>query len=301
MKHRLLGGLGLASWPAPPSGRGRTPVLALHGFAGAGAEWDAVASRLGRAVFAPDLLGHGRSPAPVDPGAYDLDRTIGRLLALLDRLALPRVALLGYSLGGRIAIHLALRAPERVAALALIGATPGVADPAERAARATEDEALAAEVERQGAAGFLAAWEARPLLATQARAPAPVRRARRRWRAGASAQGLARTLAALSPGVLPPRWDDLHGLSAPLLLLTGSEDAKFSAIARAVAARIPTAEQVEIPGAGHAPHLEQPVATACQIERFLARESRGRPTRLESLHDRRPDGLQADGSGGDLG
>ncbi len=258
MRHGIVrAGLptGVASW----SGAG-TPILALHGFSGCGADWDAVARRLGRPVVAPDLLGHGRSVGPVGDAPYALAPTLGRLVALLDRLRLERVLVLGYSLGGRLAVHLALDHPGRVAGLVLIGATPGLVDPAERATRAAEDARLAAEVERDGAAAFLARWQARPLIATQARAPEPVRRDLARWRARAHGPGLAATLRALSPGVLPSRWDDL-GRLPPTLLVTGSEDVKFTGIAREVLARAPSARHVIVPQAGHAPHLERP-ATA---------------------------------------
>lgn len=254
---------GLASWRGPSLApcRATSPVLALHGFSGCGADWDDLARRLGRPVVAPDLLGHGRSVGPTRDAPYALAPTLGRLVALLDRLRLQRVLVLGYSLGGRLALHLALDHPERVSGLILIGATPGLADPAERARRRAEDARLADEVERDGAAAFLARWQQRPLIATQSRAPEDARRGLARWRARAHAPGLAATLRALSPGVLPSRWDDL-GRLPPTLLVTGAEDVKFTATAREVVARAPAARHAIVPQAGHAPHLERPGATA---------------------------------------
>lgn len=179
--------------------------------------------------------------------------------------------LVGYSLGARVALHLALDHPERVAGLALVGGTPGIADPSQRAARAAEDRAQAAALLETGAAAFLAAWQRRPLIATQSRAAPAHRRRMSRWRAAAGARGLALALAELSPGLLPPRWDDLPRLRPPLLLVTGAEDEKFSAIAREVRARLPLAEHRVVPGAGHGPHLERPGETAALVRQFGSR------------------------------
>lgn len=230
-----------------------------------------MAAALDRPALAPDLPGHGTSSAPLVPGARALPRLLGRLLALLDRLRLPRVLLVGYSLGARVALHLALDRPERVTGLVLVGGTPGIPVPAERAARAAEDRAQAAALLETGAAAFLAGWQRRPLIATQSRAAPEHRRRMTRWRAAASARGLALALAELSPGVLPARWDDLPALRPPLLLVTGAEDEKFSAIARQMRARLPLAEHRLVPGAGHAPHLERPRETAALLRGFGSR------------------------------
>lgn len=266
-RHRLIdangGPLGLACWPGPAA---RTPALLLHGFTGAGADWAACAPALGRPCLAPDLPGHGRSPP--DP-ALGLARLLRRVRALLERLRLRRVHLVGYSLGARLALHLALDHPQRIASLTLIGGTPGLRDPAERAARAAEDAARAAALLAEGAAGFLRAWQRQPLIATQARAPARLRAALDRWRAGANAAGWAAALRVLSPGVLPARWDDLPGLRPPLLLLTGAEDEKFARLAAEMRARVPGARHATVPGAGHAPQLERPRATAALLRAFL--------------------------------
>lgn len=273
MNHRVVGRglpLGLAEWAGPDGPRAGPPALLLHGFTGCGADWAPVATRLGRRALAPDLLGHGRSVAPRATAPYALRRQLGRLLGLLDRLGLERVAVVGYSLGGRLAWHLALDRPDRVAALALIGATPGLEGIDARARRAADDDALAAAARRDGAAAFLRAWRARPLLATQARAAPLDRRRLDRWRRRCSPDGLAATLEALSPGVLPARWPDLERLAAPLLLVTGQDDPAYGAIARDVVARLGRGRHVVVPGAGHAAHLERPAAVAAALRSFLA-------------------------------
>ncbi|MCO5169845.1 MAG: alpha/beta fold hydrolase [Planctomycetes bacterium] len=263
MRRRVVAGVGVAEWP------GRAPaVVALHGFTGGGADFLGLAPRLGRRVVALDLVGHGLSPAPVARAPYALDRQLGRLGRALDRLGLEACVLLGYSLGARVALHLALR--RRVLGLVLIGGTPGLTDEAERTARREEDARRAAAAARDGVRAFLAAWRAQPLIATQARAPAWLQGAMRRGRARLTAHGLARTLEALSPGALPPLWDALPTLTAPTLLVTGEGDARFEPVARAMRERLPRARHAAVPGAGHAPHLERPAACARVVRRWLA-------------------------------
>lgn len=272
MRHHVRavrgGLLGLAEWPAPPAGRELPPLVFLHGFTGDGADLAELAPRLGRRVLAPDLLGHGLSRAPAAAAPYALDRQLARLEALLDGCGLPSVTLGGYSLGARLALHLAVRRPAGVRALVLIGGTPGLADEAERAARRADDAALAARLSH-GLAPFLATWRSLPLIASQERAPPALRASMRRRRARLAPHGLARTLVALSSGALPSLWDALPGLDLPTLLVTGADDAKFDAIARDMAARLPRARHVVIAGSGHAPHLERPAACAAAVRAFL--------------------------------
>lgn len=243
-------------WGAGP------PLVLLHGFTGRGALWRDHAAALAARfrVIAPDLLGHGDSAAPADPARYAMPRALADLAALLDALGVDRAALLGYSFGGRIALAFAVELPERVAALALEGASPGIADPDERAARRAADAALAARLERDGLATFVDAWMAQPLFATQARLPAAVRAAARAQRLRNDPTGLAACLRGLGTGSQPSYWHRLHQLPMPTLLLAGAHDAKFQRLARAMHESIPDATLRLVPGAGHTTHLENPTA-----------------------------------------
>jgi pimeloyl-ACP methyl ester carboxylesterase len=155
------------------------PLLLLHGFTGSAATWRPLAERLAplRRTIAVDLIGHGLSDAPADPARYSMEHCLADLLALLDALGLARAAVLGYSLGGRVALQLVAAAPERVSALVLESASPGLASAAERAARAAADDALSTAIERDGLAAFVAGWEQLPLWASQAALPAELRAA----------------------------------------------------------------------------------------------------------------------------
>jgi 2-succinyl-6-hydroxy-2,4-cyclohexadiene-1-carboxylate synthase len=232
-------------------------IVLLHGFTQSGASWTAIASALRESYtpFAPDLRGHGSAAArrPVDLPAV-VDDVLGA--------APERFALAGYSMGGRIALHLALAHPQRVSRLALIGASPGLADPAQREARRMQDERWAQLLEREGIDAFADEWAALPLWAGQPPAVAAAADAARRAQ---SPDGLAAALRGLGTGVLPSLWDRLAELSMPVTLLAGEHDAKFRALSEQMAALIPDARTVAVPGAGHAAHLEAPEAVAATL------------------------------------
>ena len=242
---------------------GRGPaVLLLHGFTGSSATWASLQDALAGAcdVVAVDLLGHGESDAPADPARYAAGRCARDLVDLLDALGLASAAVVGYSMGGRMALRLALDHPRRVRALVLESASPGIADAAERAARVAADAALADDIERDGVAAFVARWERLPLWASQAALSDDVRAALRAQRLRNDAHGLANSLRGAGAGAAPPVLDALGALRRPALLVAGALDARYAAHARAMAARMPAARVELVPGAGHAVHLERPAA-----------------------------------------
>jgi 2-succinyl-6-hydroxy-2,4-cyclohexadiene-1-carboxylate synthase len=238
-------------------GRGG-PVVLAHGFTQTLASWDPLAARLGarRRVVRVDLPGHGGSAA--------VRVSFAEAAALLGEAGGP-AAYVGYSLGGRLCLRLALDRPDLVRALVLVGASPGIADPGERAARRAADEALAAALERDGLERFLEHWLAQPLFATL-----PPERAGRAARLANTPEGLAASLRLHGTGAQAPLWERLASLRPPVLLLAGALDGKFAALAERMAAAIgPRAQVALIPHAGHAAHLERPEETGMLIERFL--------------------------------
>lgn len=269
VRVRLADGLHLH---VEAAGSGPAVVL-LHGFTGSAATWDGLRAALAGEfrTVAVDLIGHGASDAPADPDRYGFAACVRDLLELADRLGLRRFGLLGYSLGGRVALHLALAARERVAALVVEGAHPGIEDPGERADRYRRDLELAARLEREGIEAFAAYWEGLPLFASQRRLPEAVRERQRQVRLAQRPHGLAACLRGLSTGIQEPLWPRLGELAMPVLVVAGEEDAPYAALAREMVRRLPRGELFLVPEAGHAAHLEQPEAFARAVRGFLRR------------------------------
>ena len=242
-------------------------LVLLHGFTHTGRSWEPVRRALaGRyRALAPDLPGHGDFAArrPASFAACD---------AYVRALAGERFTLCGYSMGGRIALHAALGLQSRLVRLVLIGAGPGLADPAERAARRAEDEGLAAHIEAIGIDAFVLEWGAQPLLAGLPRGIAERAEADRRRN---TAAGLAAALRGLGTGIMPSLWDRLGEIRIPVELLAGERDEKFRAIGERMAAALPAATLHVVPGAGHAAHLEAPERVAELLEDLSRDDSRG--------------------------
>ena len=263
--------LGGAHLNAVQSGT-RQPVVALHGFTGSTATWErfAVPAREKCTLLAVDLLGHGESDAPESPEHYAFDRFIDGLEELLEHLGLHRVCWLGYSLGGRVALGVALALPHRTAALVLESASPGLATAEERVARVQSDEQLADWIEEVGIERFVDYWEHIPLWASQVRLPEPVRSGLRSQRLVNRPVGLANSLRGMGTGAQPALHQRMGELSVPVLVLAGEEDTKFAAIAREMHEAIPGSRLEIVEQAGHAVHLEQPERFNRVVLEFLS-------------------------------
>lgn len=257
-----LAGSGEAS--RPPA-----TLVALHGFTQTGASWQPVATHLGGSyrLLAPDAPGHGRAAA-VRAGLWETaDLLDGTIVADGGSVA----GWVGYSMGGRMALHMALAHPHAVTKLALISASPGIEDDAEREARRAADEALAKRIEEGGPQGlgrFLTDWLAQPLFATL-----PRERAGMDERLANSPAGLASSLRLAGAGAQEPLWGRLPELGQrelPVLLFAGELDRKYCDMASAAAEAIGSTARVHIvPGAGHACHLERPEEVAGELARFF--------------------------------
>jgi len=264
----------------PKSGDG--PAIALlHGFAGDSSAWDWVRpglSELGP-TLAIDLMGHGQSPAPDDVKRYTMDSTLEDLAAVMRDLRLPPSWWIGYSLGGRVALNLAIRKPELVRGVILVSASPGLQYKAERDARVEEDEALAQFILAAGMEAFVERWLAMPLFAGFDQMPEERVKLERERRLSQRPIGLANSLRGLGTGNMPSLWDRLGEIKAPALVVTGDEDEKFSQIGATMVSAIPGAEMARVPASSHAPQTEQPDTFVLVVSRFIRNQESGSAAR----------------------
>ena len=260
--------------PDSISGLVDQPALArrlalVHGFTQNSACWSPFDSLLARSfeVAKVDLPGHGGSSA-ISADIEASARLVGD--------ACGQCAYLGYSLGGRTVLQLAVAEPKVVEKLVLIGASPGIEDPAERAARKLSDSDLAHRLDLPpGTAddraaetldSFLAAWTSQPMFSGIALQDLHLPMRRRN-----TCAGLARSLRLCGTGTQRPLWDDLGALAMDVLVIAGEHDEKFSSIGRRMARKIgPNAEFVSVGGAGHACHVEKPAAVVALVRDFLS-------------------------------
>jgi 2-succinyl-6-hydroxy-2,4-cyclohexadiene-1-carboxylate synthase len=241
----------------PESGGEGPKVVLLHGFTQTLRSWDIVAADLRQdfRVLTVDAPGHGRA----DEVRVDLPTA-----ALLYAATLGRGAYIGYSMGARLALHIALEQPFVVDRLVLLGGTAGLPSDAERATRRATDDALADTIESDGVGPFLDRWLAQPMFAN-----VPDDRADRMQN---TASGLATSLRLSGTGAQDNLWDRLVELTMPVLVMAGELDAKFTDIGHRMVERIgPNATFATVPNAGHAAHLEQPSAFLSIVRSWLVR------------------------------
>ena len=259
-------------WAVRDEGTGH-PILLLHGFTGTSDAWDHHGADLvaRHRILVPCLPGHGGTTAP--PEAMSVEATADALAALLEaRHAVP-AHVVGYSLGARVALRLAVAHPAVIDRLVLESPSAGLPSDADRAARRAADEALAARLETDGIERFVDDWERSPVFAG-AGSPDPERAARvREMRLGNDPAGLAASLRHAGQGAMEPLFDRLPTIAVPTLVIAGELDTIGRPRAERVAAAIPGARLAIVEGAGHTPHDERPEAFRRLVHAFLEEES----------------------------
>jgi 2-succinyl-6-hydroxy-2,4-cyclohexadiene-1-carboxylate synthase len=251
------------------SGEG-TPVTLLHGFTQSGSGWLETISRMpaGWMWIVPDLRGHGETRTR--PGApCSMDACAADLEMLWDHLGVARTHLVGYSMGGRLALHVAARRPERILSLLTIGAHAGLEEGA-REGRRQGDEALAGRIEKEGLETFVQYWSNLSLFAgLERRGPAFVAQIRAA-RMTNHVAGLACSLRGMGAGAMEPVWDELGSVTFPCTFVAGQLDHGYVSSARRLAATVPHGRVEVVPRAGHTVHQERPEAFARLLEDHLA-------------------------------
>ena len=238
---------------------GAIPIALLHGFTQTAACWGPFANELSatHSLVAIDLPGHGGSGEV----RADLSQTTELIASSIDR-----SIIIGYSLGGRVALHLALRHPELVERLVIIGATGGLDSEEERKQRRAADELLADHLEDIGVDAFLDEWLSQPMFASLS-----AEQSFRELRATNSAAGLASSLRLSGTGTQESLWDRLGELTMPVLVIAGANDDKFTRLGHRLVESIGTNASIElIDNAGHSAQLENPAGTAAAITAWLS-------------------------------
>lgn len=226
-------------------------VVLLHGFGGTRRAWDGVAELLPRERYrslAIDLPGHGEAAGAPRPITFAgcVDEVLAR--------APERFVLCGYSMGGRVALHVALAAPQRVRRLALVASSAGIEDEHERAARRDSDELLARQLEEEPYERFIERWRSQPLFAEEPPHAGELARADQRRN---DPLALAAVLRGIGTGQMTPLWDRLAELGMDVAVVVGERDRKFRELGRRMVELLPRGELVVVPG-GHGLPLENP-------------------------------------------
>lgn len=257
--------LNMVRYTFTSEGRG-FPLVMLHGFTGSGLGWNIQPFADQFEVIAPDLLGHGESEVPLHANRYSIKAAARDMIALCDSLRLEQINLLGYSMGGRLALYLAVNYPQRIHKLILESASPGLKTEAEQAERRQRDEALADRIEADGMEAFVDYWESLPLWASQTNKMKAHLRAER---LNNTPRGLAHSLRGMGTGAQPSLWNNLPDVNLPVLLMAGALDTKFAATNQQMHAALPQSHLEIVPDAGHTIHLEKPEIFEKLVMEFL--------------------------------
>jgi 2-succinyl-6-hydroxy-2,4-cyclohexadiene-1-carboxylate synthase len=253
------------------------PLLLLHGFTGNAATWSFLIPLLSvrYKLIMVDIIGHGLTDSPDDISRYTMKEVAFDLKEILDGLDIQKTHVLGYSMGGRLALSFACLFPESVRGLLLESASPGLRIAEERQERRLNDKRLAENILESGIAAFVERWGNIPLFSSQKRLPEKKQVAIRQQRLTNSEKGLANSLIGMGTGSQTSWWDTLTHLNMPVLLLVGELDEKFCTIAKSMQLLMKNCDLEIISDAGHAIHVEKPLKFGKMVSVFLAKGKGG--------------------------
>lgn len=248
-----------------------SPLVLLHGFTGSSDNWLDIADQFADQyhVLLLDLPGHGRTGSPPNPARYAMDLVARDLVAILKTMGVQNGNLLGYSMGGRLALYLAVKYPACFKSLILESTSPGLDSVEQRQRRTELDNELADDIEAIGIEAFVRRWQELPLFASQKRLSSQQSERQYLQRLKNSTLGLANSLRGMGTGQQPSLWPELGSTKIPTLLLAGELDWKFADIAKLMAASMPIAELKLFADTGHNIHLEQALRFSTAVMAFL--------------------------------
>lgn len=245
------------------------PLVLLHGFTGDHTTWKNSNLKQYFQVITIDIIGHGATDSPESFERYSMKQVANDLATLLKRLDIKQINLLGYSMGGRLALSFAMYYPKYIKRLVLESSSPGLKTAEERKKRISHDEKLANMIRNEGITKFVNYWGNIPLFASQKNLPKMQQEAIRKQRLRNSPIGLANSLRGMGTGIQPSWWEQLDSVEFPVLLLAGALDEKFCRIANEMNNKLQNGQVVIFPNVGHTIHVEEPAAFDRTILHFI--------------------------------
>lgn len=247
-------------------------IVFLHGFTGSSEDWSEIIPQIDSnfSSITVDLIGHGKSDSPADTALYEIDSIIQQLKSIIEKLALNKIILCGYSMGGRVALSFANKFPQLINGLILESSTAGIKNEKERLARIRSDEQLSERIIRFGVEDFMDYWLRLPIFESQKKLPEQRRNEIRTKKMKNNSAGLANSLLGFSAGKMPPLWKRLNNFFFPVLLITGEFDKKYCELNNEMNKLLPNSHHLIVDGAGHNIHLEKPSEFVIFVNRFLS-------------------------------
>lgn len=239
-------------------GQGEPIWFLLHGFMGSLHDFDKIAPHLPGTVLVPDLLGHGLSTSQIPSSRFTVIRQVKDLISLTSHFKISKLNLVGYSMGGRLALSLSLKYPQVISHLFLESSTAGIENKQARQLRQQHDSGLVKKLQTIPLKAFVKQWASQPLFNSQTKLPLDLQEQIELQRKNQDAQGLVGSLKSFGTGVMPNFWPQLSKCQIPITLICGFRDQKFRKITLKMAQRFPHVKRMVIPKAGHNVHLEKP-------------------------------------------
>jgi len=254
------------------SNPGKPGIFFLHGFGGSSGDWEEIISLLDSdfQLIAIDLPGFGKSSKPDNTKFYQTKFLVQLISDISCRLKLTGVVLTGYSMGGRLALQFANKYPGKIKALILESSSPGLKTKLEQKVRRKYDADLISFIKNNTLIDFFTFWQNQPLFASQKNLPQKkqISTLKKKTRSN-SKTGLSNSLRCFGQGEMKNLWCALPEIKIPTLLLSGSLDAKYTAIQNEMETLFPNSIHKIIEDAGHNLHLEKPKVFVNLIREFL--------------------------------